>query len=112
MQEKGTKFTQKCKSNVSYYKILISKVKDKWNSVLNISIDDNSWKNIFHLKSVSVTCNTTLTRFQNRILNRIIGVRKYLVNVNKDNLSKCSLCFEAEESIENLFGYCCNTVMG
>ena len=85
-----------------------SKVKDKRDSVSYISIDDASWKNIFKV-CFSFTYDTSLTWIKYRILNRIIGARKYLVIINKDNSSKCHLYSEAEESIENLFCYGCNT---
>ena len=81
------------------------KMMTKWCQELGEEIDLLDWKKIFRA-CFRFSCDTSLTWLQYRILYRIIGVRKYLKVIGKDDSSVCRLCSKNEESIDHLFVYC------
>ena len=102
--QKGAGDIYKMLNNSSYE----PKMKNKWNHELNIEIDERTWQNIFKI-CFRFSCDASLTWLQYRILYRIIGVRKYLSVICKDNSDICRLCATEQESIEHLFFHCSQT---
>ena len=81
-------------------------MKEKWQSDLNIVIDDLMWKNIFKSCFRSV-CNNTLIWFQIKLLYRILGTKSYLHKLQISNTDRCVICGE-EETIIHMFVECPN----
>ena len=67
------------------------KMKRKWDNDLNLNIDNVTLKNIFKT-CFKVIDNNSLVWLQYRLLNRILGVRKYLLDLKIDNTDACRLC--------------------
>ena len=102
--QKGAGDIYKMLNNSSYE----PKMKNKWNHELNIEIDERTWQNIFKI-CFRFSRHASLTWLQYRILYRIIGVRKHLSVICKDNSDICRLCATEQESIEHLFFHCSQT---
>ena len=100
-QQKGTSHFYKTINKSSYE----PKMKTKWCQEINQEIDVLDWKTIFKA-CFRFSCDASLTWFQYRVLFRIIGVRKHLKIIGKDESSLCRLCTEDEESIVHLFFSC------
>ena len=83
----------------------IPKCRTKWADKFDETFTENTWQKIFKT-CFKFKCDTSLTWFQYRILNRIIGVRKYLCPIEKDVDMTCRLCHTDIESIEHLFYDC------
>ena len=81
------------------------KMKRKWDNDLNLHID------IVTLKTIFKTCfkivdNNSLVWLQYRLLNRILGVRKYLFDLKIDDTDSCRLCSSTSETLIHLFSEC------
>ena len=72
---------------------------------MNEKIENYVCRNIFRV-CFRFSCDASLTWFQHRLLYRIIGVRKYLATIGKDDSSVCRLCTHDEEIIVHLFFHC------
>ena len=81
------------------------KMKVKWYQEMNEEIENFVWRKIFRV-CFRFSCDTSLTWFQYRLLYRIIGVRKYLATIGKDDCSICRLCTHDEETTIHLFFHC------
>ena len=82
--------------------------KNKWNLELDISLNDHTWKNIFHACFKTLQDNDYIW-FQYRTLNRILGTQKYLCKINISDSSLCRICEDQDESIIHLFTTCRKT---
>ena len=98
-QQKGASLFYK--TNKSSYE---PKMKTKWCLEINKEIDVLDWEKFFKA-CFRFSCDASLTWFQYRVLFRIIGVRKHLKIIGKDESSLCRLCTE-DESIVHLFFSC------
>ena len=78
---------------------------DKWSTILNTDLDDQKWKEAYKICFKSVQDNY-LTWLQYKILNRILGVKRFLHIINISTDSNCRLCNAGEESISHLFCNC------
>ena len=83
------------------------KMKRKWDNDLNLNIDNVTLKNIFKT-CFKVIDNNSLVWLQYRLLNRILGVRKYLLDLKIDNTDACRLCSITSETLIDLFCECIN----
>ena len=81
------------------------KMKVKWCQEMNEEIENFVWRNIFRV-CFRLSCDASLAWFQYRLLYRIIGVRKYLATIGKDDSSVCRLCTHDEETIVHVFLHC------
>ena len=81
------------------------KMKKKWDKDFNIIIDKITWRNIFKA-CFKVVTNSPLIWLQYRLLNRILGVRKYLCILKIENNETCRLCSNNIETLIHLFSDC------
>ena len=77
----------------------------KKNGMMNIIIDNITWKTIFKVCFKVLTDNSIIW-FQYRLLNRILCVKKYLHTLNISNTDICRLCSNDSETILHLFVHC------
>jgi len=77
----------------------------KWNRELQINLDKGNWKIIFNIVH-QTKIQSNLIWFQYRILHRILGTKKLLVQMNISDDSMCSFCKKQEETIIHLFTQC------
>ena len=79
-------------------------MKKKWEKDFSLSIDRETWNNIFNICFKDIT-NNNLTWFQMKILYRILATKTYLfkLRIKQDNL--CERCKE-EETLLLMFAEC------
>ena len=82
-----------------------NKYRTKWNSELNITIDNQTWKRVFYICLNTIKDNK-LIYFQYKIIHKILGTNKLLSQIGKSNNNKCRLCGLDTESIYHLFITC------
>lgn len=82
-----------------------SKMKIKWKDDLDSEIDNLTWRCIFKA-CFKVVIDNSIIWFQYRLLHRILGVKKYLHQINISNTDTCRLCSNETESIIHLFVHC------
>ena len=80
-------------------------MKANWCQEINKAIENFVWRKIFRVH-FRFSCDASLTRFQHRLLYRIIGVRKYLATIDKDDSGVCRLCTHDKETLVHLFFLC------
>ena len=80
-------------------------LRNKWNCVLNITLDDNSWDKIYKNCFKTVGRND-LIWLQFRILQRILGTRAYMSKINMIQNPTCRFCQSSPETIEHIFIFC------
>ena len=97
--KKGTKDFYNALHNKKLYTI------PKWEQDLQIQIEEESWYSI-HNKCFRTVKDNYLIWFQYKILNRILGVRKYLNTLGITNNSLCQFCKTREETLKHLFYDC------
>ena len=96
----------------AYYKIInqlnenIHIMKYKWQRELQVSFDEQLWKNIFSICYKSV-CNNSLIWFQLKVLYRILGTKSYLHKMAIEENAKCNHC-QKMETIVHMFVECDN----
>ena len=98
---KGSKF---------FYEILNSqfkneKLRDKWNNILDTTINDSDWDKIYKICFKTIGRND-LIWLQFRIIQRILGTRAYLYKINIGNSDSCRFCQTAVETIHHIFVSC------
>ena len=79
--------------------------KAKWEKTLNITINDEMWKQIFKVCHKSLQNNEYIW-FQMRIIYRILGTRSYLANIHKIKDATCTRCKSETETILHMFVAC------
>ena len=67
-------------------------MKEKWNSDLNVQIDNQTWQNIFKVCFYTVNDNS-LIWFQLRVIYRILGTGYHLNKLGLPQMSCCSRNF-------------------
>ena len=79
-------------------------MKKKWEKDFSLSIDRETWNDIFNISFKNITKNN-LTWFQMKILYRILATKTYLskLGIKQDNL--CDRCKE-EETLLHMFAEC------
>ena len=87
------------KSNLSM------KFKNKWQTKLNITINEISWKQCFKILHFSINDNY-YKYFQYKIVHRILGTNSLLYKIGISENNKCRLCLQNEETIEHLLIQC------
>ena len=72
-------------------------LKNKWNNILNIDLDENDWINIYKVCFRSLRRND-FKWFQFRLIQRIWGTKAYLSKVKVSQSSQCSFCSMCDET--------------
>ena len=81
------------------------KYRNQWYHVLNITIDNVTWKRIFHLCFNNILDNK-LIWFQYKLIYRILGTNKLLHRIGKSKDNVCRICKTDIETITHLFTTC------
>ena len=79
--------------------------KAKWENKLNLTINNDMWKQIFHICHRSLEDNV-YKWFQMRIIYRILGTRSYLAKMQKTDNATCARCKSETETILHMFVTC------
>ena len=74
------------------------KLRNKWDAILNTTMDDNEWKKIYKICFKTIERNG-LIWLQFRIIQRILGTRSHLYKINIVNSDSCEFCQSAVETI-------------
>ena len=101
---KGIKDIYNCMNIYDY----IPKYKERWDSELDLHIDEISWRSAFKI-CFKFTEDTQYHWFQYRLINRILGTNEYLNKIKISGNDKCRLCFNNTETILHLFHSCNKT---
>ena len=81
------------------------KLRNTWNHVLSITLDDNKWNKIY--KNCFKTINRNdLIWLQFRVIQRILGTRAYMSKINMNDSPNCRFCQIAAETIYHIFVLC------
>ena len=77
----------------------------KWNNILNIHIDESTWRQIYKICHFTIRDNY-LVWMQYRILNRIIGCKYLLFKMSISETDRCNLCDSMSQTIIHIFAEC------
>ena len=77
----------------------------KWNQIFEINIDEQTWKNTYRTCFRTIQDNY-LIWLQYRILYRILGTKSYQYKTKIANSPRCTICNNADQTIEHLFTEC------
>ena len=80
-------------------------LRNKWNNVLNTTINDDEWNKIFR-NCFKTVCRNDLILLQFHIIHRIVGTRSHLQKININNCTFCDFCQSSSETIYHLFAAC------
>ena len=86
-----------------------TKYKDKWNLELDLQINKLTWKHIFHICFKSVY-NDDLVWLQYKILHRILGTQRLMLNMKITDSDLCRLCNSCSETLLHLLVNCNHVV--
>ena len=102
-----TRFNKGCKIiyNILKDQPCDNKYRTQWRRELNLTIDNLTWKRIFHI-CVNTIKDNKLIYFQYKIIHKILGTNKLLNQIGKSNNNRCRLCGEDIETIDHLFVTC------
>ena len=80
-------------------------LRNKWNNVLNTTINYDEWNKIFR-NCFKTICRNDLIWLQFCIIQRILSTRAHLQKININNYAFCVFCQSSAETIYHLFAAC------